>query len=147
MYILEHNLIIDKKTCIKFKFQVALLNWALQFLADVYQKTIEVTATKTLSQETITQDLNSRRIVKNPTYSKKKKELFLILYVLANNPHNVQDTFIYYERQTAGENLNILQLDSTTKKNIYIYIFLKKLARKKLKFKESYIERGWNHYL
>ena len=38
----------------------------------------------------------------------KKKELFFILYVLANNPHNVQDAFIYYERQTAGENLNIL---------------------------------------
>ena len=30
-----------------------------------------------------------------------------MLYKLAYNPHNVQDTFIYYKRKTIGENLKI----------------------------------------
>ena len=32
----------------------------------------------------------------------------LVLYILAYNPHNVRDTFIYYKRQIVGENLKIL---------------------------------------
>ena len=31
-----------------------------------------------------------------------------LLVILAYNPHNVWDTFIYYKRQIVGENLNIL---------------------------------------
>ena len=30
------------------------------------------------------------------------------LYMLAYNPHNVRDTFIYYKRPMVTENLNIL---------------------------------------
>ena len=30
-----------------------------------------------------------------------------VLYILAYSPHNVWDTFIYYKRQTKGENLKI----------------------------------------
>ena len=127
MYILEHNLIIDKKHASNLSFKLHFLIGLFNFLHTSTRKLLKSLLQRLevrkpyigFEQQTNCQESN---------IFQKKRELFLILYVLANNLHNVQDAFIYYERQTAGENLNILQLDGTQKK---------KLKKKKLQERNS----------